>query len=385
MVLTRRAHRARMLITLWLPNEVLTEIIRHATTPDQATFCRVSKLFHGLVLPIVNRAIFLDLVDKQGRPYDRILKNLMQSFIRNPGRADAVRSLTFLRTPDHVAQVNYDLLFETMKLMKNLECLSLNDFRDNTIPTRLAGLTFPNLSWCRIMVTNIRVPSAATDFAKFLGQHPSIVRLFLWAPPLFSATNSLEPGLTFLPNLRHYQGSGMFLDRLSTRCLQAARFATHDLRIESDVQALRPLTNPDLPFVLSLEFLIWGSDNPIQTILLPLTVQFPHIWNLQLRAYDTDLLGMTALDHVTTHLPRFTQIVYFALTYANRKLRFAVDAESDDAAFETWAATCPTLKGCCIGEVARRKVGEEWERWSVEDFDQQAGFSVFDPILSADE
>ncbi|KAJ7603821.1 hypothetical protein FB45DRAFT_1013855 [Roridomyces roridus] len=385
MVLTRRAHRARMLITLRLPNEVLTEIIRCAKKPDQATLCRVSRLFHGLVLPILNRAISLNLVDKEGCAYEPVLKQFLQSLIRNPERADAVRSLTFFRRWTYEVPVDHDLLFKSMNLMRNLESLSFNDLREqNTTTPRLACLTLPHLSRCCIMVTHTGV-SAATDLARFLSQHPSIVRLFVWVLPLVGGTNSLDPGPTFLPNLRHYHGTRIFLDRLSTRSLQVARFPVEEARIESDVQAINALTNRNFPFVLSLEYYFGRSEHLIQTLLLALSAGFSHIRSLQLRAHDTNPLGITALQHVTTHLPHFNQIAYFSLTYSKRQPEYVVNAESDQAAFETWVATSSTLIGCCIGNVARKKLGEKWERLSVEDFDKQAGFSVFEPIWPDDD
>ncbi|KAJ7467476.1 hypothetical protein FB451DRAFT_1401484 [Mycena latifolia] len=56
MVLTRRAYKA---ISRWLPNEIITEIIQAAPQPDQASLCRVSKLFHGLCLPLLYRVVRL--------------------------------------------------------------------------------------------------------------------------------------------------------------------------------------------------------------------------------------------------------------------------------------------------------------------------------------
>ncbi|KAJ7614135.1 hypothetical protein FB45DRAFT_1064946 [Roridomyces roridus] len=382
MVLTRRAHRARMLITLWLPNEVLTEIIQYANRPDQAALCRVSRLFHGLVLPILNRAISLRLVDKEGRPYEPILTSLLQSLIRNPERADAVQSLSFIRKWAYKAPVDYDLLTDSIKLMRNLESLSFNDYRERTIITRLACLSFPNLSRCRIRMSRIGV-SAAMDLATFLSQHHSIVRLVLRIPGIQGGANSLEPGLNLLPNLRQYQGTGLFFDRLATRYLQAAQFLLSE--IESDVQALKSITNPHVPFVLSREFASRALDNSIQKILSPLSVELPLIGSLQLRVYDihTGPLGIDALQYVAAQLPNFTQIAYFSLT--SPELEFFVDAESDQAAFETWVAAASTLIGCCIGNVARRKFREEWEPLSVEDFHKQAGFSVFEPIWPDDD
>ncbi|KAJ7619894.1 hypothetical protein B0H17DRAFT_1340776 [Mycena rosella] len=57
MVLTRRAHKA---ISRWLPNETITEIVQAAPRSDQASLCRVSKLFRDLCLPILYRVVELE-------------------------------------------------------------------------------------------------------------------------------------------------------------------------------------------------------------------------------------------------------------------------------------------------------------------------------------
>ncbi|KAJ6548171.1 hypothetical protein DFH09DRAFT_1281621, partial [Mycena vulgaris] len=82
MVLTRRGYKA---ISRWLPNEIMTEIIQEAPQNDLASLCRVSKLFHGLVVPVLYRAVHLDH-DGAAAFCDAILSN--------PGLAELVRSLT---------------------------------------------------------------------------------------------------------------------------------------------------------------------------------------------------------------------------------------------------------------------------------------------------
>ncbi|KAJ6548162.1 hypothetical protein DFH09DRAFT_1087283 [Mycena vulgaris] len=48
MFLTRRAYKS---ISRWLPNEIITEILA-ASQADQASLCRVSKLFYALCRPL---------------------------------------------------------------------------------------------------------------------------------------------------------------------------------------------------------------------------------------------------------------------------------------------------------------------------------------------
>ncbi|KAJ7608220.1 hypothetical protein FB45DRAFT_1130102 [Roridomyces roridus] len=374
--------RSQLGITLWLPNEVLTEIIQHAQKSDQAALCRISKLFHALVLPVLNRVIVLS-------PYRRSASyqsNFCQSLIEHPDRTDVVRSLTirfrvndwFGHGQDWVAQIDQDLLFESMKLMKNLEYLSLGSPRDSSaepevasVFARLACLSFPKLSHCSIIM-----PHEMPAITQFLAGNPSITRLNLPVEPW----HAFEPGRNLLPNLRQYVGPTSLLRSLATRGLRAARVVPERELTAGNVQAVEALTNPDLPFVLSVELArAWVSEDAIQTSLLLVSAEMPYIQRLQVRASRKSRFATATFNRITTHLSHFTQIAYFSLTYINYRAGFFDAGEREEAAMRTWAAACPTLQGCCIERFAWRKVGEQWERCTTQAFDIQAGFSVFDP------
>ncbi|KAJ7643509.1 hypothetical protein FB45DRAFT_1113461 [Roridomyces roridus] len=355
MVLTRRAHRARMLITRWLPNEVLADIIRYAAQSDRATLCRVSKLFHALVLPMLNRHVVFVLQD-DGCSYHQLLENFSRAFIQNPRRADAVRSLFFYRSLEFEAPINYHSLFEAMKLMASIEYLSFSDLHEPTIATHLACLTFTNLLLCRIMVKCSA--SQTTDITKFCTQHPSITHLCLGTPGALG-DDSFKPEQRFLPNL----------EQLETRSLRSVRFPPWVRIATNDVQTLKTLADPAFPFVLSFELSIQELDNVGETTLSPLSQGLAHMHSLQLqtsKANSDDRVTLGALDAITAHLSQFVCIAYFALTARRGRI---VDAEGVENIFRAWAASSSTLKGCCVGEMAWTKVGKTWEQCSREEFD----------------
>ncbi|KAJ7608224.1 hypothetical protein FB45DRAFT_389535 [Roridomyces roridus] len=372
MVLTRRAHRARLRITLWLPNEVLANIIQCATQSGQATLCRLSKLFHALVLPILNRHIKLNLSNPE-RSYHSVLENLSRSFIENPQRAETVRSVVFVRRKECYFAVNFVLLFEAMELMRSLEHLFFYDWHEPAIATRLACLEFPNLSWFR-MIGDFS-SSDPSDFVKFFIRHPSITRLRLLSRGLAHGGKILDHGQGILPNLQQFDGTQLLFHRFATQHLRAVRYGPWDQLTASDVETLKERTDHTLPFVLSLDLKDGVLDAVGENILSPLSRGMPDIQSLQLQTpKKIDLSCMGALKRIGTHLALFRCIAYFAVAHWGEP----VDIQSVEAVFQTWVAACSTLKGCSIAQFAQRKVGEKWEQCSTDDFDDEGGFRELD-------
>ncbi|KAJ7643594.1 hypothetical protein FB45DRAFT_1020425 [Roridomyces roridus] len=379
MVLTRRAHRARMLITLWLPNEVLTEIIRCTPQSDQATLCRVSKLFHALVLPILNREVVFIFQDNDCSCH-QLLENFSRAFLENPERADAAQFTSICRSRDSDAKINIDLLLQAMKLMNNLEHLSFHDWHQPTIAARLAmaRLMFPRLSFCRMM--GDFSASDAAHLVAFFAQHPSITRVCMLSRGLGHSddSESFEPQQSILPHLKQYEGRQLLFHKLATRELRAVRFGPCNQLTTSDVQTLKARIDHAFPLILSLRLLDGGLETAREHILSPLSAGIPNIRSLQLQTPPIDSSCMGPLKDMAMQLAQFRHIAYFAVT--DRRHQF-LDVASAEAVFQTWTAASPTLQGCCIGEVALMKVDEKkWEQWSVDEFEEQAGFSVFDEI-----
>ncbi|KAJ7612190.1 hypothetical protein FB45DRAFT_308212 [Roridomyces roridus] len=385
MVLTRRAHRldARMCITLWLPNELLTKIIHCSPKSDQATLCRVSKLFYALVLPILNRAVVLNF-----RKDDKSCDHFSRALIKVPQRAEAIRSLTLTPKPSHpnrLVQGAYDLLFEAMELMQGLQSITLEKRWEKTTINRLDRLVLPQLSTLRLRAENGFGCPDARAFSQFFAQHPSITRLYLPADSWLT----VEPVHNFLPNLREYVGPTPLLRSLATQSLRAARLCPDSELSASNVQTLKALTKPGLPFVLSIDP---GLGNRTLEVTIPAilsavsTEMSSEIRSLELRTFETGRLSTETFNHITTQLLRFSHIAYFSIARSDAGYlgEFFVDIEAVQAALRAWATALPTLKGCFIGcpespdACAWIKVGEQWERCTMQDFDVQAGFSIFE-------
>ncbi|KAJ7643598.1 hypothetical protein FB45DRAFT_278575 [Roridomyces roridus] len=218
-------------------------------------------------------------------------------------------------------------------------------------------------------------PHDASAITKFLAQHPSIIH-FGMCICLPNIDDPFDPEQTFLPNLRHYEGPRLLLRNLATRTLRAARLGPDIGLAASDVQALKALINPALPFVLSVKWTV-AFDDAIQTVLSLLSTEMRHIPHLELQTYKASEFSMENLDHITARLPAFTHIAYFAFTSSKYQLESLVDNPGFEPTFRAWAAASPTLKGCCIGTMAWKKVGEKWEQCTKEQFDILAGFSTF--------
>ncbi|KAJ7607924.1 hypothetical protein FB45DRAFT_391875 [Roridomyces roridus] len=184
-------------------------------------------------------------------------------------------------------------------------------------------------------------------------------------PPLvWQGDDSFKPEERFLPNLEQYKGTNLFMRRLETRSLRAVRFPPWVRITTSDVQTLKTLTNHAVPLVLSLELSIEELGNVGETTLSPLSEALPHIHSLELQTSKAD--GRA-----------FRRLAYLTLTARHDRI---VRAEKVKDIFRVWAAASSTLKGCCIGEMAWRKVSKTWEQCSREEFDEQAGFSVFHDV-----
>ncbi|KAJ7608330.1 hypothetical protein FB45DRAFT_1129522 [Roridomyces roridus] len=338
MVLTRRGDHARMPITLWFPNEILTDIIICATQSDRVTLCCVSKLFHALVIPILNQHIVLRI-----RKKCRSFKNLCRALINNPERIEIVRSLIVIRDFKFNGAINYDLLFESLILMQNLERLSFNCRQDGqTIAARLASLTFPNLSSCRLDCCFIE--SNVADFSDFVARYPSITRFYLRSPGLALPDDNLQRQQGILPNLLQYDGKQLFFHKLCTSTLRAVRLGPWYRQVTtSDVQALRARTDHTVPLVLSLG--VQDIETAEDNIVSLLSAGIPNIQSLQLQISSLHMLWVETLKRISTDLTQFRHLAYFAVTDL-----YLVNVQGAEVILHTWTAACPTLKGCCIGK-----------------------------------
>ncbi|KAJ7612239.1 hypothetical protein FB45DRAFT_940138 [Roridomyces roridus] len=391
MVRTRRAHQLHMQITRWLPNEVLIRIIRDAEMADQATLCRVSKLFHALSLPILYRTVVLRLDDGG-------LSAFCSSLVENPERADAIRSFTIKKAkdsssgsairfstmnkayhPDASFSPDYRTLGAAMKLMTNLErllvlfddgCSSiphpravaqkqptplsverrrLNSSMDAMAPI-LAELTCPRLTACVLMLS--KTYGGDDWLEQFLMTHGSkltAISLALWV--------ELSPPVPSVSQLRFFHGDADLLPRLGGSNLEGARLLytkASEQKFNDISLFLKSSSSPTHPLVVSNEYL-YLSNYPQQLdhSLKGLSIHVPHIVSLELRPNEFTAIE---ISRVLQYLPRFIQLQYVALHLPQICREDEDDDDDDDGdelelsteTLDAWAIACPTLKACSL-------------------------------------
>ncbi|KAJ7612213.1 hypothetical protein FB45DRAFT_940106 [Roridomyces roridus] len=373
MVLTRRAHRARMLITRWLPNEVLVEIIRHSPPPDWVALCRVSKLFHALTLPTLLRAVHLDMETP-----DKVA-SFCHSVIHNPERVGHIRTMRLINKEHHDARLwHYDLLMDTLQLMQQLETFHFTEYREVTtqkILLRLGSLTFPHLKTLYVLHSHRHLHDST--LRDFVNRHPRLTQLILWEP-------DTHPGYDWvgicLPNLRQYQGTGRpnFLLALYPHILTGAwLFWFPSANPDHVFEPLKRLTHSHQPFVLSNDFILWDDDEVLRC-LVSASSHMPWITSLRMRSWEVEETGTTAIRNIKIELSKFTHLIYLALDFhgSGHNSESVVNAFGDQhKAVATWGNVCATLKACLTGDTAWRKVGEDWEVYPKDEFEAEAGFS----------
>ncbi|KAJ7687273.1 hypothetical protein B0H17DRAFT_1332511 [Mycena rosella] len=193
MVLTHRAHKA---ISQWLPNEIITEIVQAAPRSDQASLCRVSQLFHDLILPILYRVVDLEASASVADFGGTVLSNaalagLVRSYSVNLPRAGmsiAVKSLS-------------SILVDSSKTFVRLEALSINFLllTDTDIETLLCW-TFPHLVRCSLGTASRHWSDTEQQhtLASFLIRHPRLESLHIQAFPYALERSSVSVRIPLL-------------------------------------------------------------------------------------------------------------------------------------------------------------------------------------------
>ncbi|KAJ7619624.1 hypothetical protein FB45DRAFT_1062986 [Roridomyces roridus] len=343
---------------MWLPNEVLTEIIQNAPRADQTTLCRVSKLFHELVLPILLKKVAFSLW--KSRP--GALEAFCRTMIRNPARADSARSLTFLN-------ISFDdfpakgLLIECLKLMRQLEHFCIRDFRPLGVGSCLANLDLPNLWSCTL---EFHAESWELHVAKFLTRHPTIthLRLYMWT---LDRDEPLPQG-TLLPRLQYYHGQLHLLGAFSKQSLVAVQTSWME-----QAPSLIEKLGPNLAS-LSIDSFFAAQ---IPDAIIHLSTHMSQLEKLQLHCSDARATAAMAND-INAYLPRFKRLAYlvFMINYNPQGKDSLLNSDIERGALAAWETICPTLRGCCTGRTAWRKVGEKWEECGMKVLHAEAGFAL---------
>ncbi|KAF7340875.1 hypothetical protein MSAN_02117000 [Mycena sanguinolenta] len=378
MVLTRRAHRERMEIFRWLPNEILVGIIQHSPKADQATLSRVSKLFRDLCLPVLYRAVKISS-DSVILASIAVI-SFCSGMIETPARADAVRSF-YLRVPYDYSniEIRCGLILPTLKLMSRLNHLSifgsaLNNRHWNML---LEECNFPQLINCDLRVPYDLIyynPTRVSNLvAGFLNRHSTLKRVHLPSYRIIAP----QPVRVSLPDLEFYHGGAAFIAGIDAICLKEVQLAwnyTDDDNVDEIITSLSSMTKPYLPFISCHANL----GRLCHQIMDSVSMRMPHTKTLRLHPLKNygALLGQDTIRHVTECLPRFTGLLYLAMEWCRDVLLTSgANKDEDRIAVEGWGEACPTLEACCLNHYGWRKVAGRWEEYPITQFWALAGLS----------
>ncbi|KAJ6548184.1 hypothetical protein DFH09DRAFT_1169933, partial [Mycena vulgaris] len=363
MVLTRRAHKT---ISRWLPNEILAEIIQAAAKADQASLCRVSKLFHDLCLPVLYRSVYLGHCDS-GVAF-------CSSLIEHPTRADLVRE--FKVAPGYCRYTNgrrdwepSEVVLQSLKIMQHLEHLSLHP-QILLANAALLKFTFPRLREISVFTdypSLQAVPDWTDLLASFLIRHPLLTNLNIKGvpPPSLKSLDIRIP----LPHLQGYYGptsllSSFEMGGFSLRTANLRWSADDSADLESIVLRLASSTRPDIPFILTSE--INCQENCV-ALVESLSRNMPHTRTLQCKSVYNLALDAETNRRITACISRFTGLAFLAIGYRSSGPVCWRD-EQDRMTAEAWGKACPTLVACYFNYYAWRKVDGTWTDYSTNDF-----------------
>ncbi|KAJ7100513.1 hypothetical protein C8R44DRAFT_859384, partial [Mycena epipterygia] len=361
-ILTRRAYKA---ISRWLPNEVLTEIIQAVPKlADQASLCRVSKLFYDLCLPVLYRVVHLDVKLHSAVTFSSSLKE-------NSTRADAIRHLIVTHIAVHSGPppdrgVVTKTITESLKFMRRLEHLSMYPVvwdKDHDYRPTLLQYTFPGLLSCVVAMSFMEDDPYTDLLGSFLSRHLELIRLRVVGDLVRAPSTRISLG-----NLQYYQGPAVLLISLDVGIgLREAQihWSSNEIDdLENIILALKSLTRNDIPFTCCNEY--WDDDVDAPQIMDLISRNIPYTKTLRLVWHDlffTDEIVDT-IRHIKECLPRFTGLVYLAV----EGYRPVEDEYKNQIKVEAWGNACPTLEACSLNKRAWRKVNGVWERYSIDDF-----------------
>ncbi|KAJ7687267.1 hypothetical protein B0H17DRAFT_1136390 [Mycena rosella] len=358
MLLTRRANKA---ISRWLPNEIITEIVQAAPRSDQASLCRVSKLFRDLCLPILYR-----VVDLQA---NASVAEFGHTVLSNPALAGLVRSYSV--GPSMSMNDVSPILVDSSKAFVRLEALSIH--RRLLTETGLENLlrwTFPHLVRCNLsLVSSGYSHTEPHTLASFLIRHSGLEKLHIRD---FSYGLPRPSTSACIPLLRLQQlgcPSRIIPFIAALRLKRVKLYWDDDLdvgEIENTFVALKAMITSDVLFISSNA----NCDKNLSAVVDSLSRNLPHTRTLQLLSFFSPPLT-EVIGHLKNYLPRFTGLAFLSVQYEGFQAKPSTGKEEEE--INVLGDVCPTLQACRLHQRAWRKVDGMWETYPLTDFDALAG------------
>ncbi|KAJ7687231.1 hypothetical protein B0H17DRAFT_1332495 [Mycena rosella] len=330
MVLTRRAYKA---IPRWLPNEIITEIVQAAPRSDQASLCRVSKLFRDLCSPILYRVVDLEANASATDFGDTVLSNaalagLVRSYsVHFPGAGMAGDALRFSQ-----------VLADSSKALVRLE----------------AFLGIANGHWSDA--------EQHDRLASFLIRHPGLEKLHIQGFPHTLTPSSASVRIP-LPRLQHLRCPPRIIPSIVALRLKRVQLYWNDDdldEVENIFVALKAMTASDVPLICSNNFVQY-----LYEVVDSVSRNLPHTKTLQLDSYHSPPLN-EVIGHLKNCLPRFTGLAFLSVYNSS----WDIPTQEEISVLRD---ACPALEAYRLQRRAWRKVDGMWETYPWTDFDALAG------------
>ncbi|KAJ6548173.1 hypothetical protein DFH09DRAFT_629305 [Mycena vulgaris] len=366
MVLTRRGKA----ISRWLPNEIITEIVQAALLNDQASLCRVSKLFHVICLPVLYRAVRL------GDTYTSLAA--FWSTVSNSSVAELVR---FCDMPTYIGKAPPgripvgQLLMESLKALRRLQGFSITaSLLSHGYFQELLGWSFPHLVRCRIgAYRGWSTAEEENTLASFLLRHPGLKTIRVEDLDDLEVWSSAQARIPLL-HLQYLRCPVVILPSIRatsmTRVTLEWQSSDSPANVKPAIIALQSMTRPDIPFICSNV----ACDNTFAEIMTSLSSHIPHMSTLDMKLLWQLTSNEEIIGHVMECLPRFAGLVFFSFEIVfGAGVTFWATEAKDRIEVQRLGDACPTLEACCLNRCAWRRVNGVWESYPLADFMALAG------------
>ncbi|KAJ7490807.1 hypothetical protein FB451DRAFT_1361557, partial [Mycena latifolia] len=323
MVLTRRAYKA---ISRWLPNEIIAEIIQAAPKSDQASLCRVSKLFHALCLPILYRVVHLQT--------SASVEAFCTAVLSNTALSELVRSFTsgFGRGPFHLRTGH--LVVKSSKSLLQLQCLSVNiSLLEQEHLQELLRSTFPHLVQCDLGTHIYHWTSTEREdsLASFLLRHPSLETLHIqdWLYGQIQVWPSTSARIP-LRHLQKLRCPVRIVPSIVSDTLKEARLDWYDAEpneVEAIFVALKSMARMDIPFICRND----SGDKFVFEIMNSLSRNIPHTKVLELKLLESSGNNGTSSE-LPPNLRKLGVFIVEILSYAPTQHQLGRRSENSSGA-----------------------------------------------------
>ncbi|KAF7356329.1 hypothetical protein MVEN_00965200 [Mycena venus] len=351
MVLTRRATLASKSIIRWLPNEMLTAVMRDASKPDLLALSATSRLFRNIATPLLYRTIQLSTIAQVNyflRTMEQRSGTLLSRYVRNititAGHGDRLKITLSLPL------VTVTALGSVLPRLCHLERLKLEVSEvtpSSGFVDMLQHAQFPNLS---AFHHSLRMDTAAL-VSSFINRHPTITNLTLTLRERLEQWNPI-----LLPNLTVYHGPSTSIASVDFHgrsvALVSLSWYPDDFEVEQPLLQLGSIASPEI-------FMAIFCDLEGTTILGSTARNLPHVRHIHFRKTLETPQGVSPHDalEIADLLKKFDALSILELFIDQRTEH---DSERDRETIVLWGEACKTLVWIALYEGRWMRVQGHW-------------------------